>query len=390
MVHVVKSRRVGPFAALLTLLSALVPVAGCGAVGPSSGRGGVTITDVLGRHVKLRTSSPRILLGGSRLLYTTALLNKHHPTEHIAGWPDDLQKNDPDTYQRYLKQFPEISKVPKIGQLPDGSLSAEKAIDLHPDVFVVSAANFKAAKDAGTIDKLKRAGIPTVVVDYFVDPLHHTAPSVRIMGRLLGREAQAKNYVSYYESAMHKVRSRIRSAHRPATPTFLWRAPGYYDCCSTFARSNLASLIRYAGGSNTADHVLSTQQGTMSPEKVLDRDPSVVIATGADWAPGTPAKKGGFVPLGYNESSKHAKSQLKSVVDGQAGFRNLKAVKNHRVYAAWHHFYDSPYNFLAVEWFAKWMHPGLFKDIDPDKSVRDLHRKFLPVAPGGAFWAELP
>lgn len=386
-----KSRRAGPLAVLLTVVSALAPVAGCGAVNPQSGKGGgMTVTDALGRHVKLGTSSPRILLGGSRLLYTTALLDKRNPTAHLAGWPDDLQQNDPDTYERYRKKFPQISKVPKIGQLPNGSLSAEKAIDLHPDVFVVSDANYKAAKDAGTVDKLKRAGIPTVVVDYFVDPLHHTVPSIRVMGRLLGREAQAKSYIRYYESAMHKVRSRLRSSHEPPTPTFLWRAPGYYDCCSTFARSNLASLVTYAGGANTADHLLSTQQGTLSPEKVLDKNPSVVIATGADWAPGTPAKKGSFVPLGYKESPKAARKQLRSVVDDQAGFTHLKAVKHRRVYAAWHHFYDSPYNYLAVEWFAKWMHPDLFKDVDPDESIRDLHEKFLPVAPGGAFWAELP
>ncbi len=41
----------------------------------------------------------------------------------------------------------------------------------------------------------------------------------------------------------------------------------------------------------------------------------------------------------------------------------MRTVKNKRAYAAWHHFYDSPYNDLAIEWFAKAMHPDLFSEL---------------------------
>jgi iron complex transport system substrate-binding protein len=56
----------------------------------------------------------------------------------------------------------------------------------------------------------------------------------------------------------------------------------------------------------------------------------------------------------------------------------------------WHHFYDSPYNGLAVVWFAKWLHPELFADVDPDAMVRELHQRFLPLPARGAFWTGLP
>jgi iron complex transport system substrate-binding protein len=346
-----------------------------------------TLTDVLGRTVTLNLPSSRILLGGSRFLYTMAMLNKADPTAHVVGWPDDLEQNDPDTYQRYLQRFPAISKIPTVGQLPNGSLSVEQGIDLRPDVFVVSAFSFKAAQDAGIVGRLQDAGVPTVVLDYFVDPLRNTVPSVRLMGQIMGRSAEAENYISYYQAAVQKVRTRLDNAHQPPTPAFLWRAPGYYDCCATFARSNLGSMVTFAGGDNLADSLLNTQQGTLAPETVLTRNPPVVIATGADWAPGTPAKQGEFVALGYNESQAQAQAQLRAVLDRQAGFDNLAAVQNHRMYVVWHHFYDSPYNYLAIEWFAKWLHPDLFTDVDPDASMRDLQNRFLPIAPGGTFWA---
>jgi iron complex transport system substrate-binding protein len=362
--------------------------AGDSAVAP--GQRMTTITDVLGRQVNVPLPAHRVLLGGQRLLYTTAILNKTDPTANVVGWPDDLLQNDPDTYQRYLARFPQIAKVPRIGQLPDGSVSVEQAIALHPDVFVVSAANFPAAKDAGIVDRLNAVGVPTVVVDFFVDPVHHTEPSVRLMGQLFGRTAEAERFVSYYHQAVAKVRTRLAAAHQPPTPVFLWRAPGYYDCCATFAESNLGQLITYAGGANMSDGLFPGAQGTLSPETVISRNPAVVIATGAAWAPGTPATPGGYVPLGYNENRAAAAAQLRTVVDKQAGFANLGAVASRRTYVVWHHFYDSPYNFLAVQWFAKWLHPDLFTDVDPDAEIQELHNNFLPIPAGGAFWAQLP
>jgi iron complex transport system substrate-binding protein len=348
-----------------------------------------TLTDVLGRQVTLHLPSSRILLGGSRMLYTTALLNKEDPTAGIVGWPNDLQQNDPDTFQRYAARFPHVAQVPELGQLPNGSFSAEAAIALRPDVFVVSAANFPAARDAGTIDQLERAGIPTVVVDYFVDPLRNTVPSVQILGRITGHDAEAARYVDWYQATMAGVRARLDAAHEPPTPTFFWRAPGYYDCCSTFARSNLASLVTWAGGDNLGDQLISGQQGTVNPETVLARNPPVIIATGADWASGA-AQPGNFVALGYDEAPQTAQQQLQTLIARQPGFADLAAVKNKQVFVAWHHFYDSPYNVLAAEWFAKWLHPDLFGDVDPTATVNDLHTRFLPVAPGGTFATSLP
>jgi iron complex transport system substrate-binding protein len=342
------------------------------------------VTDVLGRQVTLHLPSSRILLGGSRLLYTTAFLNPTDPAANVVGWPNDLMQNDPDTYQRYAAKFPSVAQVPVLGQLPNGSFSAEAAIEQRPDVFVVSAANFPAARDAGTVDQLEQAGIPTVVVDYFVDPLKNTVPSVQLLGRIFGKEQAAAGYVDWYRTTMDRIRARLDAAHPAPTPTFLWRAPGYYDCCSTFARSNLAQLVTWAGGANLGDELLSSPQGTLSPETVLSRNEPVVIGTGADWVAGA-AQPDNVVKLGYDETPQAAQQQLQNVIARQPGFGDLAAVNTKQVHVAWHHFYDSPYNVLAAEWFAKWLHPDLFGDVDPTTSMTDLHQRFLPVAPGGTF-----
>ncbi|MCZ9309860.1 ABC transporter substrate-binding protein [Corynebacterium uberis] len=350
-----------------------------------------SVTDVKGRTVEVPQNVTRVFLGGQRQIYTTALLNKANPIDRVVAWPDDLKENDPGTYDVYARAFPQLKDITTTGEVYDGSLSLEQVLDADPDVFVLSAANFDAADEAGIISGLDDAGIPTVTIDYFVDPVKNTVPSITLMGEILGKQAEAKQFTDYYQSKVDLVTSRLEKAHAQPTPTFLWRAPGYFDCCSTFNKSNLAQIVAAAGGQNLGDGMIDSKQGQVSPEALADKDPAVIIATGAAWDPAkTPAKEGTFVPLGYGEPLDKAAQDLKSVVDKQTVVRELKAVKDKRTFAAWHPFYDSPYNFLAIEFFAKAMHPELFADIDPQAEVAQLHEKFLPVPADGTFWTALP
>ena len=241
------------------------------------------ITDILGRNVEVPKKVERILMGGQRMLYTTAILNKEDPLHGVVAWPDDLQQNDPGTYKKYQQRFSKIGDIKQTGEVYDGSMSVEQALESRPDVFIVSANSFEAAQDAGIVDGLEKAGIPTVTVDYFTDPVKNTAPSVRLLGKVLGHEKEAEEYAQFYESKVDMVHDRLEKAKANPTPTFLWRAPGYFDCCSTFAKSNLAQLVTAAGGKNLGDDMIEGKQGQVSPEALAGKDPDVIIATGADW-----------------------------------------------------------------------------------------------------------
>lgn len=392
MTHAISMPR--RLALLLAVLSAVaVLLSGCGT--PAEGRddasGTHIITDVQGRKVTVPKNPKRILLSGQRELYTTALLNPENPLDKIAGWPDDLKENDADTYNRYLQKFPQLAKIPVTGELWDGSFSLEQALQTRPEVFVLSASSYQAAEEAGIITGFEKAGVPTVVIDYFVEPVKNTVPSVRIMGQLFDREKQAENFILFYESKVSAVTDRLKEKKPEATKALLWRAPGYFDCCQTFKNSNLSKIVSAAGGANIGDELLDSEQGTLSPEAVAKANPQVILATGANWSPETtPVKEGGFVPLGYETTPDKAAAAWKQVIDAQPVIKEMAAVKDRRAFAAWHHFYDSPYNFLAVEWFAQALHPELFSDLDVEGDFRELHSQFLPVEAGGTFWTGLP
>ena len=70
------------------------------------------------------------------------------------------------------------------------------------------------------------------------------------------------------------------------------------------------------------------------------------------------------------------------------GWNTLKAVKTKRFYSIYHQFYNSPFNFVAIQHFAKAFYPKVFKDLDPDATFKEYHEKFLPVSYEGQFWAK--
>ncbi len=52
-----------------------------------------------------------------------------------------------------------------------------------------------------------------------------------------------------------------------------------------------------------------------------------------------------------------------------------KAFQTKNVYAVYKPFYNSPYNLVALEYFAKWIHPDLFKDLNPEATFEEMNKK---------------
>ena len=97
-----------------------------------------TVTDLLGRQVKVKLPVQRVILGEGRQLYLVAALDTQNPIERIVGWRKDLIQSDPDTYNAYLRAFPAIAKIPTFGGFEDGTFDIEQAISQRPDVIILN------------------------------------------------------------------------------------------------------------------------------------------------------------------------------------------------------------------------------------------------------------
>ncbi|CCF83125.1 conserved hypothetical protein [Nitrolancea hollandica Lb] len=210
-------------------------------------------------------------------------------------------------------------------------------------------------------------------------------PSTLLMGKLMGKEGRAQKFVDFYLQQLNEVYSRVDKIIKPKPTVFIDRASGYTDCCGTFGRANLGLLIERAGGHNIGSDLVPGWSGNVNPEEIVSADPDVIIATGANWSATLPD---GYIELGYKTALETAQADLQQLVENR-NWGMLQSVQNKRLHGIWHQFYNSPYHFVALQQFAKWLYPEEFQDIDPAANFAAFHKEFLPIEYSGTFWADL-
>lgn len=336
-----------------------------------------TVTDVAGREVIVETPINQMILGEGRLIYGIAALEKQNPFAHVAGWRDDLIKNDPQTYALYRDRFPAADTIPTFGGVKEGTFDVEQAIALNPDVVIMNLEAKGATEDAGFDDKLAQVGIPLVYVDFRDAPIENTEPSLRILGKLLGAEERADDLISFRAQQIARVTDRLANSSVERPTVFIERAAGYTDkCCLSFGNENFGLMVEMAGGENIAASIIPGTFGTVNPEQVVVANPEQVIVTGANWEAASPG--GGWVGLGPAADLDEARQKLSALMNRPA-YTGVSAVQTGNVHAVWHQFYNSPYQFVVIQQMAKWLHPDLFADLDPTETFKELHERFLPV-----------
>ncbi|NRB20179.1 MAG: ABC transporter substrate-binding protein [Rhodobacteraceae bacterium] len=349
----------------------------------------VTITDIAGRRVEVEKNPQKVVLGEGRMIYSIALLDSDNPFQRIAGWKDDMVKYDPDAYRKYLAVFPEAAEIPSFGSPYSDEWNLESVISLGTEVVLMNLGNLMKAQESGIIEKLEEAGVATVFVDFRQDPTQNTVPSIQLLGRIFDKRDEADAFTDYYQEQMKKIYSRVEAIPVEDRPiVFIERAAGYNPakCCSTFGAANLGRLVDLAGGRNWGSLKFPGFATNVSLEAIFADDPEVIIGTGANWAEANPATAA--VLFGYEATEDMVQERLGALA-AREGWSDLSAVKNNRFHSIYHQFYNSPYHFVAMQAFAKWLHPELFADLDPDATMAELHETFLPIDYSGVFWGSL-
>ncbi|WP_409995512.1 ABC transporter substrate-binding protein [Halomonas denitrificans] len=363
-------------------LAALSPFAAAAAMADTT-----TVTDVAGRQVTLETPVERVILGEGRQIYLLGALQPDAPFAGVVGWREDFSQADPDSYSRYAEKFPELLELPTFGGFKDGTFDVEQAASLSPDVVLMNLEARAATEDAGYDDKLAELDIPIVYVDFREDPLAHTIPSMRLMGELLGKQQQAEAFIDFSEEQLAKVTDVIAEADPERPSVFIDRAGGYSDdCCMSFGPGNFGEYVELAGGSNIADGIIPTTFGTLNPEQIIAANPDHVVVTGGNWDAYVPG--GNWVGMGPGADMDAARTKLERLTQRTA-MTGITAVEQGQFHAIWHQFYNSPYYFVAVQQLAKWLHPELFEDLDPEATFQELHERFLPTDYEPGYWITL-
>ncbi|MDZ5699896.1 ABC transporter substrate-binding protein [Chelativorans sp. M5D2P16] len=347
----------------------------------------VTVTDVAGREVEVDVPVDRVILGEGRQVYLVAALDPDDPFKRVVGWRDDFKSADPDNYAFYLEKFPQMEELPTFGGFKDGTFDVEQAVSLEPDVVIMNIESRQATEDARYIEKLAAAGVPLVYVDFREHPFTNTEPSMRLFGKLFGEEERAEEFIAWRAAEIRRVTDVIEKANPQRPAVFVERAGGYSDdCCMSFGDDNFGKFVEMAGGTNIAKDIIPGTFGTVNPEQIIASDPDQIIVTGGWWEAYVPG--GAWVGVGPGRDQAEALRKLEELTERPA-FTGVTAVENGQVHAIWHQFYNSPYQFVAIQQMAKWLHPELFADLDPEATFEELHERFLPVAYKPGHWVSL-
>ncbi|MBL8698143.1 MAG: ABC transporter substrate-binding protein [Alphaproteobacteria bacterium] len=347
------------------------------------------VVDAAGRSVAVPRRVSRAVLAEGRILYALAILETEDPFARLAGWADDLAKFDPDAFRRYKARFPGLARLAVFGNAYASDFSVERAAAIDADLVIFPLGLQPRLAEGGVLDRLDRAGIPFIFVDFLDDPVRNAAISIRALGAAFDREARAESFVAFHEAELGRVATRIAAIPLERRPlVFVERAAGYApECCQTFGPFNYGQFVALAGGRNWGSARFSGFGGKVNPEAVFVDPIDVVIGTGANWSEAVPDTTA--VLLGYDAKPAAVQARLAALA-ARPGWRDMQAVRERRFFSIYHQFYNGPYFVVAIQAMAKWLHPEAFADLDPVQTFATLHRRFLPIEFEGVFWSGLP
>lgn len=350
----------------------------------------LTVTDIAGRQVTFDELPEKIVLGEGRMMYSIAPLTEGNPFRKIVGWKDDLILYDPDAFRKYQAAFPEETKrLINFGNPYAGDFSIEAVLEAETDLLLLDVGNLFKAEETGLIEKMETAGVNVAFVDFRRNATENTVPSLLIMGRILGEEKRAAEFIDFYIGQMRRVTNvvdQIPADERPLVA--VENAAGWQPdfCCWSFGPYNYGRFVELAGGVNYGSTLANAYKVDISLEGLLEADPDHIIGTGANWKEARPEVTSTL--LGYDGDPAVNAKRLQALAD-RTGFADMRAVKEGKLHSIYHQFYNSPYHFIAVQQIAKWLHPEAFEDLDVQANFEELHDKFLPFAASGQFWTSL-
>lgn len=351
----------------------------------------ITVTDITGREVTLAQPAKRIILTQARHMPVLALLHPD-PVSLIAGWSDEFKTAFVNEYEQYQKLFPAIRDIPTVGRHTAESFSVEQSLALRPDLVVLTArfAGLLPNQDpneSALIRRFEAAGVPVLIVDFFMDPLQNTVPSLKALGAAIGATERTQAFIDFYQEQMQAVQHRLQDLdEQERPPVFIHAHAGSTDCCNSPGTGTFNDMVRYAGGHNIGVDVLKTPTGKLNYEFINARNPHVYVATG------TGAKRreqAGGLLIGTAIEPEQAQKSLQRVIQSNK-LQHLRAVQQHNAHGIWHAFNDSPLHMIFIQALASWIHPQRMQGLSAQQTLDYVNQHFLTVPMQGTYIVDLP
>lgn len=341
----------------------------------------VEITDILDRKVTVDLPAKRVVLGFYYQDYMA--IGGEKSLDNVVGFSKKVWSSwAPASWEIFSKAVPKLNQLENVGEVEEGSFSVEKVLSLKPDVVVLADWQYKALES--DLDPITEAGIPVVVLDYNAQTLEKHLKSTALIGQLTEQPPRAQKIADEYKGIVDDIHNKVKQANLPKPKVYVeFGRDGPTEQGMTFYSSMWGSMISLVGAENIAPKEIGNW-GALAAEKVLAATPDAITITGRE----TELKKNqeGMV-MGFDIEKAEAERCLAGFAK-RAGWSELPAIKNHRLYGAYHANSRSMSDSASVQFVAKAAYPTLFKDYDPEQTYLSFYKNYLPVTPTGTIYLQ--
>jgi iron complex transport system substrate-binding protein len=307
----------------------------------------VVVQDMVGRTVKVPKNVQRVVTTLPDTLRLVVMLNATNLVVGVTSYVDQYANNLED-----VLAHPELLN-PSIARVGTGAeMNIEKIAEVKPDVVFLSASYSHLASQIE-----QKAKVPVVCVGAGV-VLTEMAPqefykSLRLVAKVLGREAEAERIIAYFESKIQDVAKR---APKVQSPPRVYLADWAYRRGVGWTSSQYWPL-EVAGGYNVAKEVEKRYNATyfeVSKEQIVLWDPDVIFIH---------ASKG--------------RSSAEAILNDPA-LKSVKAVKEGKVYGVFGPYigYDPKIWIVDMYHIGKTLYPENFRDVDVIKLGEEVFKFF--------------
>jgi iron complex transport system substrate-binding protein len=336
-------------------------------------------TDMLGREVELTTDMKKVVaFRNMEFYYLSAILGKEFEDKVLTLGLEFKQK-DIDGYKKFSEVYKNLDKLAIVGSIHSDAVNVESVVNLNPDIVIVD----KQFVEKSCVKKMIETGLPVVFTDFNTDPFHGAQNSMKMVGKMLGKEKYVNEMIDYANKKTDAVLEKIKELQK--SPGF--KKPKLYIEQGSvppnefgYSDGDITTSWGYFYDKLGADSISAgTGFAPMNPEQVLAANPDVIVIGGANWNP-----DGNIMRMGFFVTQQSASDHL-GLYTKRAGWSDLNAIKNSRLHSIHYNYHIYPYNFAGVEAAAKFLYPKEFSDLDPEKDMKEFFDKYMPVKYSGRF-----